>query len=469
MKKWIKFLQNYTQKSEDGSSKEFKEGDIIQVDEDTFKALTALKIAEETEEPKNDDNLDNLVKGFQDGISDMIEKSLEATIERINKKIEDGAPITVGDSYDSGGRGFKSDDHFFKSVFAAGSASAGAGSIDVADGMELLQKAPTGQNISNDPEGGFLVPEPIANRIWSNMMDEADSILPQTLRFETAGNSMKVPRIFESSRKEGTGKRNAGIATTWLDEAGEIQGTKFTTGRMNMELHKLGAVVYATEEMLADSGQSVTRFINRLVPRAITYAVNESFIHGSGVGKPKGILKEDALIVVAKESGQAVQTIQHRNLNKLYWRNSDRNRASWYCHPDLAAQLEFIYFLDDSTNKRPVYIPSNQIVGSPFGMLYGRPVIPYEHMKWLGKEGDILFASWGDYATLTKVGGGVNTAESIHVRFLYEETAYRFTFRIDGRAMWTSPKEDLYGSTTRSPWTTLAGREASGDTSSSGL
>ena len=88
-------------------------------------------------------------------------------------------------------------------------------------------------------------------------------------------------------------------------------------------------------------------------------------------------------------------------------------------------------------------------------------------MKDFGSRVDIAFLDWSQFASLTKVGGGVSTASSIHVRFLFEEEAFRFTFRIDGQELWTSPKEDLYGDTTRSPFIVMGARTGGG--TSSGL
>ena len=102
----------------------------------------------------------------------------------------------------------------------------------------------------------------------------------------------------------------------------------------------------------------------------------------------------------------------------------------------------------------------------PYGMLYGRPVIQYEFMADFGSKGDILFADFSTYATLTKAGkAGLSRAQSIHVRFLFEEVAFRWSTRIDGRSHWMAPIQDLQGDTTRSPYVTLASR-SEGATSS---
>ena len=477
---WVKFLKGFTQPKDEENkieAKTYKAGDTVGLDDSEIaEQLKALKYVEFIDEPNNEDDLGKemtkalktFTEGLEKSINDTLSKSFEKVGEVLHKKID----LTPGQKEkELLNRGYDDEGHFLQSVCKAARPdlfSFNVGGDDGNYGVELLNKAPTGQNVSNDPEGGFAVPDVMANAIWDNIIGDPASIMPLTDRFETSGNSLKIPRLFESSRKSGTGKRHGGVVTTWLDEADEIQVTKTTIGRLNMQVHKLGAVVYLTSEMMADAPASFANRIKRLVPPAINFEVEEAFFHGTGVGKPKGVLQGDSLIIIPLESGQANHTILHRNINKMYWRHWNRNNAVWYMHSDLAQILEFISF-DDQTgnNKRPIFVPPGGLADTPLGRLYGRPVVVTEHMKDLGSVGDIAFFDWSQYATLTKTGGGISTASSIHVRFLFEEEAFRFTFRVDGQELWTSPKEDLYGDTTRSPFLTLASRTGGG--TSSGL
>jgi hypothetical protein len=46
-------------------------------------------------------------------------------------------------------------------------------------------------------------------------------------------------------------------------------------------------------------------------------------------------------------------------------------------------------------------------------------------------------ASPSQYALITK--GGVQAASSIHVKFVEDETPFRFVYRVDGQSIWASP------------------------------
>ena len=94
---------------------------------------------------------------------------------------------------------------------------------------------------------------------------------------------------------------------------------------------------------------------------------------------------------------------------------------------------------------------------APYGTLLGRPIMVSEHMEPLGTTGDVLFADLGMYKTATR--GGVRAAVSIHVRFDYGETAFRFDFRVDGQPWLTAPITPAAGGDTLSPFVALGTRD----------
>jgi HK97 family phage major capsid protein len=70
------------------------------------------------------------------------------------------------------------------------------------------------------------------------------------------------------------------------------------------------------------------------------------------------------------------------------------------------------------------------------GTIKGRPVKPIEHAAKLGDAGDIVLADMSQYLLATK--GGVKTASSMHILFLYDEMAFRVTYRVDGQPVLAS-------------------------------
>ena len=127
----------------------------------------------------------------------------------------------------------------------------------------------------------------------------------------------------------------------------------------------------------------------------------------------------------------------------------------WFINQDIEPQL-FTMGLIVGTGGAPVYLPPGGLSASPYGTLFGRPAVPIEQCSTLGTVGDIILADMSQYVAAEK--GGMQTAASIHVRFLYDESCFRFTLRVDGQPMWNTALTPANGSNTLSPFVALATR-----------
>lgn len=112
--------------------------------------------------------------------------------------------------------------------------------------------------------------------------------------------------------------------------------------------------------------------------------------------------------------------------------------------------------LSVGTGGIPVYMPPNGAAGTPYGTLFGRPVIPVEQASTLGTAGDISLVDLSQYLLIDK--GEVQSASSVHVRFIYGENTFRFTYPVNGQPIWNKAMTPKNGSNTLSPFVTLATR-----------
>jgi len=103
----------------------------------------------------------------------------------------------------------------------------------------------------------------------------------------------------------------------------------------------------------------------------------------------------------------------------------------------------------------PVFLNAN-MANAPFGTLMGRPITPIEQASTVGTVGDIIFADFSQYKMIEK--GGINADSSIHVAFLTDETVFRWTLRTDGQPKRNAALTPYKGSSTLSPFITLASR-----------
>jgi HK97 family phage major capsid protein len=215
-------------------------------------------------------------------------------------------------------------------------------------------------------------------------------------------------------------------------------------------------VVYATNQVLRDTAL-LEQEINDNVPMELNFMLDDDILNGSAAGYPSGILNDNSLVTVAKESGQVAATIVKANILKMWsrlWSRSKSN-AVWFVNQDCAPQL---HNLEIGSGGSLMYrLPGSQGNESPFGTLLGRPVIETEFNATLGTVGDIVLADMSQYRLAT-IGSGVETASSIHVQFLTNQTAFRFTVPYDGQSSWETALTPYKGSNTVSPFVALATR-----------
>jgi HK97 family phage major capsid protein len=104
-------------------------------------------------------------------------------------------------------------------------------------------------------------------------------------------------------------------------------------------------------------------------------------------------------------------------------------------------------------------MPAGGATGRPYDTLFGKPIVWTEHCQTLGTVGDLLFCDWGQYLVGQKAGGGgMQFASSIHLKFDYDQTCFRFVFRVDGQPWWPGVLTPRYSAVTQSPFIALASR-----------
>ncbi|MCA1807786.1 MAG: phage major capsid protein [Actinobacteria bacterium] len=91
--------------------------------------------------------------------------------------------------------------------------------------------------------------------------------------------------------------------------------------------------------------------------------------------------------------------------------------------------------------------------GNPTATLLGKPLVEVEYAQTMGTTGDIVLAAMSQYQAIDK---GIQSASSIHVAFTTDETAFRFVYRIDGAPIWNSALTPFKGTSTQSPFVSLA-------------
>lgn len=317
-------------------------------------------------------------------------------------------------------------------------------------------RAASGLSESIPSDGGFLVQQDFTAQLLNDVF-QTGMLASRCRRISISSNSnsLKINGVDETSRT--AGNRWGGIRGYWADEAEEKTGSKPKFRKIELNLNKLIGLCYATDELL-DDASALEGVIRQGFASEFGFLVDDSIVNGTGAGMPLGILNAGCTVSVAKETGQAAATILFENIVKMWSRLFAASRPSsvWYINQDTEPQL-FAMNMAVGTGGVPVYMPAGGISGQPYSTLFGRPVIAIEQCATLGTVGDVILSDLSNGYILAEKGG-VATDVSIHVRFVYDETAYRFVMRIDGQPVRASALTPYKGSNTQSHFITLATR-----------
>lgn len=385
------------------------------------------------------------IKAQIDASSGAIEREYALIAEEAQLGIQSALGVTVTDNNQNDAtRGFRSFGEFARSVRAAADPANRA--ID--QRLSYNAAAPTTyNNEGSGADGGFAVPPQFSQEIWRMSLGEG-SLLPMTANTEVSGNSMVFPK------DETTPWSGAGVQAYWKNEGPAGTGSKFALGTEMLRLHELMVLVPVTNELMEDA-PALGSYLEPLASERIQWKTNEAILFGTGAGQPYGCLNSGALITVAKETGQATQTILQPNISKMraYLKTGELSNAVWIGNPDILPALEAM-----TVGQFPIFLPPGGMrEGSPDGTLNGRPLILSEHAAAFSSAGDLNLVALKGYRTITKAGG-VETATSMHLYFDANATAFRFIFRIDGKPIISKPITPPKSTNQRSYFLSLGAR-----------
>lgn len=337
--------------------------------------------------------------------------------------------------------GFADIGEFATCVHAAVRANQQGGVVD----SRLL--ALTGSHQGGGSAGeGYALPPQYRDEVWTlvNSFDEFGPLIDEE---PTSAREVKL------GADETTPWGTSGIKAYWRAEGNQMTSSKLADTGRSVPLHELYTLALASEELLEDA----PRLRNRLTTKAaqaIAWKKNAAIVEGNGVGQPLGWMNSAALVTVAKESGQAADTINATNVIKMYSRLKmiPGDRPFWLVNQNCLPQLMTMTIGD-----KPVWVPPTGLDAAPGGFLLGLPVRFSEFASTLGDLGDIQLISPRGYYGVRRTSG-VKFASSIHLYFDYATEAFRWTFRYGGQPHLSAAVTPNKGAATQSHFITLAER-----------
>jgi HK97 family phage major capsid protein len=305
------------------------------------------------------------------------------------------------------------------------------------------------QGVYDDRYGGYSVPTTTLPGMLSTPF-EGDP---------TAGRTTAVPMVTPSveivarTDKTHTTSVSGGLTVTRRPETVAATASRLEIEMITLKAASLFGLSYATEEILQDSALTFVAMIAAGFQDQFGAHMLDEKIRGEGGSEFLGFLNSPAKVQVSKESGQAADTIVANNIIKMAARCWGFGGAIWLANHDTRPQLA-VLSIPIGTGGVLLYQPAQQ---ERFpDMLWGRPVFYSEYMPTVGDAGDISLVNFSQY--LEGLYQPLQSAESVHVRFVEHERAFKFWLRNAGAPWWRAALTPNKSSDTLSPIVTLAAR-----------
>jgi len=385
------------------------------------------------------DAVKDMQTDFVEKVNDQIDDALKTALEPMKKEFE---IMTVKEREPvEGSMGFKSAEEYW---VAAVTAVRSKGAIM----DERFKAAGTGMVEAQGPDGGFTVAPGWSAELLNKLHEDPANLSARCWNLPIAGNSLDLPMFNDTNRSNGVA---GGIQGYWTSELEQYTSSMPELAYISIKLNKLTALVYLSDEMVEDSGISVSSLISRGVNEVFKEKFNAAIVGGTGAKEPRGLMTDPAILEISIETGQdTTEPFVPLNIYKMRARCTNYNNAVWLAGPDAYPYLRSL--------AQPVGTGGNVIPLFDGTNLDGRPVIFNDYMQSVNTAGDLMLVDFNDYIWATKAGAGMKADSSIHLKFDYGQQALRFSVRADGQGMRLAAFTPRNSGDSRSPFLRLGTR-----------
>jgi HK97 family phage major capsid protein len=317
--------------------------------------------------------------------------------------------------------------------------------------------AGTGQIQGIGSEGGFLLQSETSMDLMTHGFNNS-AILPKCQRRTLTGSeSLEIVGIDETSRA--TGSRGGGVRVYTDAELSQMTSSMTKFEKIKLAPERLTGLYYASDKILMNAtflGQEM----RQLFSEEFAFKGQDLVMEGTGAGQALGIKNADCKISITKDSGQDPDTISTMNIMNMIMRFYLRGGAGsvcWVSNRNCYEQLRMLkYEVGTGGEMARLFTPPG-LTGTT-GSMEGHPVEFIEQAETLGDSGDLWLCDFSQYVCVDY--GDINEASSIHFKFDYAQTTFRFVYYFDGQPRMVSAITPFKGTSshTVSPFVNIAAR-----------
>jgi HK97 family phage major capsid protein len=270
-------------------------------------------------------------------------------------------------------------------------------------------------NITTNTQGEYATTEFVDPSIDADLLRESGIASRAAMTSLSGTNNIYKKNVVNST----------GTAPAVTAESATIGASQPTVTQFSFTLEKVTYRMDVTEEALEDTGALISE-INANIPEQFSRFVEDGIINGSGTVLT-AIVGDTNTATVNKESGQTDSTIVTENVDKMYCSAKNPASSVWVMSRSAYCAVQG---LEDSAGNRLFQGP-NGVGPTPFGTLKGLEIVVSNFCAVVGNVGDIVLGNFSKYQLVSK--GGLRMASSAHVKFLEDETVFKFAYRLAGK------------------------------------
>jgi HK97 family phage major capsid protein len=298
-------------------------------------------------------------------------------------------------------------------------------------------------------DGGFLIPETLRSEILQLAM-ESSVVRPRAQVIPMSSLAVPIPTVDETSRVSSV---FGGMVAYWTEEGAAATESQAKFGRVRLEAKKLTVYCESPNELIADA-PAFGAFIGTNMPKALAFEEDATFLTGSGVGEPLGVLNGPGLISVTRDATTGVNFTDVVNIFTRLLPGS-YGTAVWLAAPDTIPDLLRLVMPTGGTAdfvSPPLWLTGQQAIqGTPLTLL-GLPLVITEKVPANDAAGDLSLVDFSHY--LIGDRQMVQATSSPHYKFASDVTAYKVLERVDGRPWVNTPLTPKNNGPTLSPYVT---------------
>jgi len=305
-------------------------------------------------------------------------------------------------------------------------------------------------------EGGFLLQSETSIDLMTSGFNNSEVLKRCNRRTLTGSESLEIVGLDEVNRADGS--RGGGVRVYNDAELSQITASSTKFQKIKLAPERLTGMYYASDKILMNAtflGQEM----RQLFTEEFAFKSQDLVMEGTGAGQALGLKVCDCKVDVSRESGQDADTIVSQNILNMIMRFNIRGGSGnvvWLGNRNIYKTLrEMTYAIGTGGEMARMYLPP--AIGGTTGSMEGYPVVFIEQAETLGDAGDLWLCDFSQYLCVDY--GDINEASSIHFKFDYGQTTFRFVYYFDGQPRLVSPITPFKGTgSTVSPFVRIEAR-----------